>query len=114
MAKEFSERYPPNIQDMNNTPITPLETLKKTRPSFLYSELQVDVEDGAPDKIKGEILRYLKDDVEPDGTNILLYWKNQKSKYPVLSKMARCFLCIPATSAASERVFSKGHHIIAC
>ncbi|KNZ62747.1 uncharacterized protein VP01_1226g1, partial [Puccinia sorghi] len=60
------------------------DTAKEFLESFFYSELyQADVEDGA-DKIKGEISQYLKEDVEPDGTNILLYWKNRQSKYPIL------------------------------
>jgi hypothetical protein len=36
----------------------------------------------------------------------LSWWKNNESKYKLLSSIAARFLCIPATSAPSERVFS--------
>ena len=37
-----------------------------------------------------------------------MYWLANKEKYPVLSLIARKYLQIPATSAASERFFSQG------
>ena len=45
-----------------------------------------------------------------DGTttylNPLEWWRNKTAKLPIMSKLARRVLCIPATSAPSERVFS--------
>lgn len=38
--------------------------------------------------------------------NPLLFWKKYQAKYPVLSKLARQYLGIPASSAPSERVWS--------
>lgn len=38
--------------------------------------------------------------------NPLQWWRDNQFKYPVVSKFARRILCIPATSAPSERVFS--------
>jgi hypothetical protein len=35
----------------------------------------------------------------------LTWWKSNQSKYRTLSEVALCMLCIPATSAPSERVF---------
>ena len=39
-------------------------------------------------------------------TNPLSWWKLKESKYPILSSIARRILCVPATSAPSERLFS--------
>jgi hypothetical protein len=42
----------------------------------------------------------------------LTWWRERKSLYPTLFEMARVYLAIPASSAASERVFSAGKLIL--
>jgi len=42
----------------------------------------------------------------------LLYWKKNCESYPQLAKMARDFFAIPATSAPSERCFSKARSLL--
>ena len=39
-------------------------------------------------------------------TNPLLWWKMHAADFPQLAKLARRVMCIPATSAPSERIFS--------
>ena len=38
--------------------------------------------------------------------NPLFWWQQRELKFPILSNLAKRFLCIPATSASSERLFS--------
>jgi hypothetical protein len=47
-----------------------------------------------------------------DPANPLIWWKNHDTQYPVLSKLAKQFLGVPATSAPSERIFSAAGNII--
>ena len=60
----------------------------------------------------GDLQKYLGDEpLEIDGY-ILAWWKDNQRRLPTLSKVARKFLCIPATSVPSERLFSKAGLII--
>ena len=69
-------------------------------PSSLSSELQRY-------KMEPPLYKYIWKEHKIIGrTNPLKWWKEKESQYPNLAKLARAALCIPATSAPSERVFS--------
>ncbi|GBC14125.2 ribonuclease H-like protein [Rhizophagus irregularis DAOM 181602=DAOM 197198] len=61
---------------------------------------------------KDELSIYLNEGVAPGKTDILMWWKLHEIKYPNLSKMARDYLSIPATSAPVERIFSGGTDLV--
>ena len=42
----------------------------------------------------------------------LVWWAQNQKSFPLVAKVARKFLCIPATSASSERVFSVAGRVI--
>ena len=44
--------------------------------------------------------------------DILKFWVSKQYQYPILATIARDYLAIPATSAASECVFSVGGDIV--
>ncbi|KAF7120593.1 hypothetical protein RHSIM_Rhsim13G0111600 [Rhododendron simsii] len=44
--------------------------------------------------------------------DILVWWKNNSNKYPILSKIARDVLAMPVSTVASESAFSTGGRIL--
>lgn len=83
--------------------------LKKTAPTASQPVIQSE-----EDKVKAELTAYLMSpDVDSD-TDPLHWWKANETIFPRLSKLAKKHLCIPASSAPSERVFSAGGNIITC
>jgi zinc finger BED domain-containing protein 1 (E3 SUMO-protein ligase ZBED1) len=89
-----------------------------------HGQANIDQHDGGQelddipveDKVKAEIAHYRAlpflagKKVAEDGkiiyANPLEWWKSHEVRLPLLSRLARRVLCIPATSAPSERVFS--------
>ncbi|KAG8379184.1 hypothetical protein BUALT_Bualt07G0061900 [Buddleja alternifolia] len=65
---------------------------------------------------KSELDVYLEEKLHPSQNNnnfdILEYWKNNESKFPVLSRMAKDILAIPVSSIASESTFSTGGRVL--
>ena len=62
--------------------------------------------------VESELAKYKVEETMPLNPNPLLWWKANELKYPILSKSAKKYLCVPATSVASERVFSSARDIV--
>ncbi|XP_049804539.1 uncharacterized protein LOC126248000 [Schistocerca nitens] len=85
--------------------------MKKSRMDWSSDE---DDEDGHT-VTTNELDRYLslsKSDCSCAEGQILQWWKTHAGLFPRLSVVARRVLCIPATSAASERNFSQAGHLL--
>jgi len=104
-AENFSKDQ--NGESNHNTAQAPKTRRDKSFMSTLYMPApSIDV-------IQAEIQHYLHEGPEPKGTKPLTYWATHQNQYPLLlSTMAHFFLAIPATSASSKCVFSKGCHIV--
>jgi hAT family C-terminal dimerisation region/Domain of unknown function (DUF4413) len=61
---------------------------------------------------RNEIDEYLVIPIEPSNIDPCEWWKNHKSQYPILAKIARDYICIPSTSVPSEQAFSKSGELI--
>lgn len=64
------------------------------------------------DKARCELENYLSIPVLEFEENPLSWWRECTKIYPLLSQLARKYLCIPATSSPCERVFSKAGGIV--
>ena len=64
------------------------------------------VEVEQPKREIDEAESYLAMDAASMDTDVLVWWAKHKDEFPNLSRMARQFLSVPATSASAERVFS--------
>ncbi|XDV47123.1 hypothetical protein PO909_016829, partial [Leuciscus waleckii] len=64
--------------------------------------------------VEGELENYLMGPDADSETEPLDWWKVYDKKFPKVSQLARRYLCIPATSSPSERIFSTGGNIVTC
>ncbi|KAM4537372.1 E3 SUMO-protein ligase ZBED1-like [Odontesthes bonariensis] len=61
-----------------------------------------------------EVHSYFQSEAIDPEKDPLIWWRDAKAIYPRLSNLARKYLCIPATSSSSERVFSTSGNIVTC
>ena len=60
---------------------------------------------------QNELAEYMNLKVSKD-TDFIQFWLDNKSVLPKLYTVARRLLCVPASSAASERVFSTAGRLL--
>lgn len=60
---------------------------------------------------RSELTRYLQEQPIDSTADPLAWWRDNETRYPLLAKLARKYMCICATSTASERVFSTAGNI---
>ncbi|KAJ8354692.1 hypothetical protein SKAU_G00222590 [Synaphobranchus kaupii] len=64
------------------------------------------------EQAKAEIFAYLKEPVIEGDADPLQWWQLNEQRYPLLSPLARKYLCTCATSTAPERLFSAAGKIV--
>ncbi|XP_067303173.1 E3 SUMO-protein ligase ZBED1-like [Pseudorasbora parva] len=66
----------------------------------------------AEDRVGAEITAYCLEPVTQGDEDPLLWWKNAAGRFPKMSRVARKYLCVCATSTPSERVFSTAGKVV--
>ncbi|KAH7663342.1 Tam3-transposase (Ac family) protein [Dioscorea alata] len=63
---------------------------------------------------KSELELYLNEELEEDSADIdiLMWWKANSVRFPILSQMARDILVVPISTVASESAFSTGGRVL--
>ena len=74
-------------------------------------EHAVSVKTTIAEKVNNEFDIYMQMPVANTDQSPLDWWKKEDLQFPLLSKLARKYLCICATSITSERVFSTAGYI---
>lgn len=113
-------QYPKDVSDnapSNNNPTTeegPKPKKKRTLGSLFKPKGQENTESptSVREKVQCEIATYLKVPKLDTESDPLEWWKLNESAYPGLTKVAKKYLVVPATSAPSERLFSKSGKIV--
>ncbi|XP_034565509.1 zinc finger BED domain-containing protein 1-like [Notolabrus celidotus] len=72
------------------------------------SENEQDADNQA---VTNEVLMYFGEQPLSKTESPLSWWKSNEARYPTLASLAKSFLCIPATSTPSERLFSAAGNI---
>uniref|UniRef100_A0A1X7UE71 HAT C-terminal dimerisation domain-containing protein n=1 Tax=Amphimedon queenslandica TaxID=400682 RepID=A0A1X7UE71_AMPQE len=114
-AVELTSSERSGVAPLLESPEQPEPSTKKRKLGQILKKKGVTSGDGplsTRDKAEREIKQYLvcpKIDTEDDP---LVWWLQYSSSYPLLSKVAKKYFSICATSKASERLFSISGHIV--
>ncbi|XP_034145491.1 zinc finger BED domain-containing protein 1-like [Esox lucius] len=87
-----------------------LGSLLKTNPSPTPTASFMHLEQA----VEAELNSYLFSPTIHSEADPLAWWKLHQVTYPKLTKLARKYLCIPATSSPSERLFSTSGNVVTC
>ena len=112
-------QQPPNLAStpIPNSEPSAKKRKKKTTLGSFFKENEVQDEDetlsqSLEQKTKRELETYLsapRIDMEAEP---LAWWRDNFQVFPLLSKLAKKYLCVCATSSPSERLFSSSGHIV--
>ncbi|XP_074537188.1 E3 SUMO-protein ligase ZBED1-like [Halichoeres trimaculatus] len=72
---------------------------------------ETDQEDQKVQVVRSEVQLYFAEATLSKKDDPLKWWSENEGRFPTLSKLAKSFLCIPATSTPSERIFSTAGNI---
>lgn len=106
--EEYQENFLPT--PIESRTASPIPSELSTNP--IYKPRLFSIFEQNQPKATDEVEEYLREDKIPFEQCPFNWWLNKKNKYPVLAKMVRIFLAIPATSTSSERLFSDAGNLL--
>lgn len=86
---------------------------KKKALDVLFGETFTQKERKSSNKMaREELIRYRAKDALPLSGNAMKWWRSQDKELPLLSTLAKRYLCIPGNSVPAERIFSTADDIV--
>ncbi|XP_073731829.1 E3 SUMO-protein ligase ZBED1-like isoform X1 [Misgurnus anguillicaudatus] len=108
MEKESSQGQGQHPPPRNSRPSCPLAALLGER----YGGAALPKINTQEDEAKEQMTRYKDADLLEVKEDPLVWWKEHQYQYPLLSQLAKRYLCIPGTSVSSESIFSTARDVI--
>ncbi len=93
------------VQQVDQATSPPQQKKSKSALDILLGEEEVSSTD-SEDCIDAEITQFYSEKCVSRDTDPVEWWRENQKRFPLISKVAKYTLCIPATSTASERLFS--------
>lgn len=108
---EYKETYLPTPNESRSSSPTPSESSVIILDPIYKPKLFSIFEQNQP-RASDEVEEYLKEDMISYNQCPFNWWLSKKDKYPILAKIARIYLAIPAASTSSERLFSDAGNLL--
>lgn len=109
----------PEMESSQDTcgPSTSRESTSSAKADDLWQDFDTDVMESSGHRSletekEVECRRYYEEQNVPRDSDPLVYWSTNKTSLPMLSTLAKKFICIPATSVPSERLFSAAGELV--
>jgi hypothetical protein len=93
-------------EQAGNLPVEPPAKKSALEDIFGTAPCPAPVPQTLAQQVTAELLKYRAEPDAPITSCPLEWWRDNQQHYPLLSKLARIYLCVPATSVPSERLFS--------
>jgi hypothetical protein len=89
------------------TYFTPILPNPKSPPNMVPTAISGELNADLTSQIETQLAMYKSVKRPPKECDIFNWWKENSKQFPNLADLARIFLCVPATSVSSERLFSR-------
>ncbi|KAL7824411.1 hypothetical protein SRHO_G00294770 [Serrasalmus rhombeus] len=104
----------PESVDRREAAVAHTAKKKRSLASFFQQSTTTSTTFTQREAIENEFSSYLLSVCLESDADPLKWWKEHEVAYPALSCLAKKYLCVPATSSPSERIFSCSGNIVTC
>jgi hypothetical protein len=106
-----------DVVDSKAEPCTYLSNTSSTLPSSsssIFRNFVLPKNERGPNAVQKEFEKYKNEFYKSklDDFDVLEFWDSRKAEFPLLYKLSTKIFAIPASSADSKRIFSRGRHLI--